>query len=69
MKTKLIKNSLINLKPGEYICSAEGANALLKIQTSTQGLIVDIVGDSHRCDKLLTVLVNGKLINVWSEKV
>lgn len=69
MKTKLIKNSLINLKPGEYICSAEGANAILKIPADTQGLIVDVVGDSYRRDKLLTVLVNGKLINVWSEKV
>lgn len=68
MKAKLIKNNLINLKPGEYICSAEGSSALLTIPTITQGLIVDVVGDSCRCDELLTVLVNGKLINVWSEK-
>jgi len=68
MSRRLIENKLITLQPGDYLRAGGDGTALLKLNEETQGLIIKTVTDGHRKDNFLTVvLVNGHLINVWSE--
>lgn len=68
MSRRSIENKLVTLQPGEYLRAGGDGSALLTLKKETQGLIVKSVSDGHREDSFLSVvLVNGHLINVWSE--
>tara|TARA_B100000700_G_C15052272_1_gene860913 strand:+ start:2401 stop:2613 length:213 start_codon:yes stop_codon:yes gene_type:complete len=62
------ENKLILLKPGEYLRAGGEGAAVMKLNDSVQGLVIKKTEDPHKQDDLLTVLVNGQLINVWSRE-
>ncbi len=69
MSRRLTENKLVTLQPGQYLRAGTDGNAHLTLKAETQGLVIKSVSDGHREDSVLTVvLVNGHLINVWSEK-
>ena len=69
MSRSSTENKLVTLQPGEYLRAGPEGDAHLTLEKETQGLIIRSVLDGQREDLSLTVvLVNGQLINVWSEK-
>ncbi len=68
MSRRSTENKLVTLQPGEYLRAGGDGNAHLTLKKETQGLVIRSVSDGHRENSFLTVvLVNGHLINVWSE--
>ena len=68
MSRRLTENKLVTLQPGEYLRAGGDGNAHLSLKKETQGLVIKTVADRHRENSLLNVvLVNGHLVNVWSD--
>lgn len=68
MSRTLIENKLVTLRPGDYLRAGGDGSALLTLKKETQGIVVRSVSDGHRENSMLAVvLVNGQLVNVWSE--
>ena len=69
MSRRLTENKLVTLQPGEYLRAGGEGNAHLTLKKETQGLVIKSVNDSHRENPLTltVVLVNGQLVNVWSD--
>jgi len=68
MSRRSIESKLITLQPGDYLRAGGDGSALFTLKKETQGLVIKSVDDGHRENSFMTVvLVNGHLINVWSE--
>ena len=66
MSMRLTENKLILLEPGGYLRAGGKGSATLKLKQKVQGLVIKAVKDPAATH--LTVLVNGHLVNVWTQE-
>jgi len=61
------QNSLIEVPPGKYVRAGSGGDGFKEISEPTHGIIVEKKFDDSIQERMFhTVLVDGDLINLWS---
>ncbi len=62
------RNKLVELSRGIYLrAGGDDYPNSVTIDEPTQGIVVESYTDGHNGEKMLVVLVNGHLVNVWAD--